>query len=465
MTRTCNNSSSKGAVRCAWSAEAVRGCASKVGPSTTEDRERRTTVIPAGWSGGEWGPWVAAGIVMTSHLASGQEALRSSLAGEAAARVSRSQAQSGAYNYKAGDFRLLATPSLGLEWNDNVELGQGAAEDDFILRPALNLSASYPITRRNLLHLTLGVGYNYYFRHDELSRLFLQSGSQIGFDIFIHDFWINLHDRFSYSQDSAQEAAVANTGSYGQFNNTAGISATWNLNDVTLTLGYDHQNNYSTSSQFEQTDRTSELFVARAGFQVHPRLTAGVEGTASITAYDQELLNDSLGYSGGLYAEWSPGPYFSVQPRVGYSIYSFDQTSSVTPAEDMDAWYAGLMVSHAITDYVTYSLSAGRELRLGIQSDAIESWYLRPSATWSIFKDVGITTALFYEHGTQGGGKLPGFPGETYDWYGGNLGFSYAPTKRLRVSLDYRLTLRSSDGESRGYTQNLVGLRATYALQ
>lgn len=396
---------------------------------------------------------------------SAQEALRNSLAGEAAARASRREAFSDAYTWKTGEFRLLATPSLSLRWNDNVLLGRGAAEDDLILQPTLNLSASYPVTRRNLLHLNLGVGYTKYLNHDELSRMYLHSGSQIGFDIMIHDFWINLHDRFSYSQDSAQEAAVANTGSYGQFNNSAGLSVTWNLNDVTLNLGYDHQNNFSTSDDFQQTDRTSELFVTRAGFRVHPRLTAGVEGTASLISYDQELLNDSLGYSGGVYAEWNPSEFFSVQPRFGYSIYSFDQTSSVTPAEDMNAWYAGLTVSHAITDYVTYALSAGRELRLGIQSDAIESWYVRPSATWSVFKDVGVTTSFSYEHGTQGGGKLPGFPGETYDWFTGGLTLSYAPTKRLRVSLDYRLTVRTSDGASRGYTQNQVGVHLTYSVQ
>jgi hypothetical protein len=95
----------------------------------------------------------------------------------------------------------------------------------------------------------------------------------------------------------------------------------------------------------------------------------------------------------------------------------------------------------------------------------IDAWYARPSASWNVLKNVDIQTSIFYEHGSQTGGKLGSFPGEVYDWYGAGLGLSYLATKKLRMSLNYRLTLRASDLISRDYAQNLVGLLCTYSLQ
>src|SRR5208282_6548685 len=174
----------------------------------------------------------------------------------AAAEARRLQPESLPYTVKEGDFRLLVTPSLELDWTDNVNLSKTNVQDDFILRPTVGLNASYPVTQNNLLQLNVTFGYNEYLDHDQLSTWYLQSGSALSFDIYVKDFWINLHDQFSYIQDSAQQAAVANTGSYGTLQNTAGVNTTWDLQDVTLSLGYDHQNVMASSQQFDYTDHS-----------------------------------------------------------------------------------------------------------------------------------------------------------------------------------------------------------------
>src|SRR5262249_15774151 len=144
-------------------------------------------------------------------------------------------------------------------------------------------------------------------------------------------------------------------------------------------------------------------------------------------------------------------------------IYDFRQTSQTVPAEDHDTWYLDLTLRHQATRAITYSLSVGHELRLGIQSDLIQDWYVRPNITWSIFKDVSITTSLFYENGSETGGGLPTAPvEENYNWYGGTLSVGYSPRRNLNLSLTYRLTLRNSDVASQEYTQNLVGLTVAY---
>ena len=406
----------------------------------------------------------AACLTLTSVSAFAQQSLTSSLTGPAAIEARHVDPASLPYTVKSGDFRLLITPSLGLDWNDNVGISQKAAVDDFILRPLLQFNASYPVTANNILTLSLGVGYDLYLKHNEYSGPRVLSGSELSYDIYVRDFWINLHDHAKYTQDSAGEAAVANTGNYGGLDNLIGFSATWDLRDLVLTLGYDHENFIASSSEFSDLDRASELPSARAGFRLNPRLTVGLEGSVSFTAYDQHVLNDNTGYSGGLYGDWRPGSAFSVNARAGYAYYSFEQTSLHVRAVDQDSWYAGITLQHAITEALAYSLSAGHELRLGVQADSAEDTYVRPGITWRLTKDVSLQGSFSYEHGTQGAAGAGGLA-ETYDYFGAGFGFSRAITKKLTASLNYRLTLRSSDSTARGYAQDVVGLLLTYKLQ
>ena len=91
--------------------------------------------------------------ILQSRQAPAQEALRNSLAGDAAAEARHISPEAMPYTFKSGDFRLLVSPSLDLEWNDNVYLSQNSAEDDYILRPTVGIDASYPLTDKNLLQL------------------------------------------------------------------------------------------------------------------------------------------------------------------------------------------------------------------------------------------------------------------------------------------------------------------------
>lgn len=385
----------------------------------------------------------------------------SSLEGERARAPRTLQPDSIPYTFKSGDFRLLVTPSVGFDWNSNINSSQDDPLQDFILSPMLQLNASYPISQRNLLQFNVGVGYNYYFEHHEYSSWQLNSGSALSFDVFTGDFRFNFHDRFSFSEFSSQQAEVANTTGNASFQNTVGLTTTWSLQRTTLSLGYDHQNYLTTGDQLTYTDRATEMVVARAGYEFHPQVTAGFEGSAAFTDYTQKILNNNVGYSAGVYAVWQPGPYFQVQPRFGYTIYDFQQTSEVLPAVNQNAWYVDLTVSHQPTEVFSYSVSLGHELGLGMETALNETWYFRPNTTWRIVKNLPLSAGLFYEHGIQGN-NLDGRVAETYDWYGGTIGLSHAITKQLSLSLNYRLTFRTSDYAAREYNQNLVGLRLTY---
>jgi len=402
-------------------------------------------------------------VLLAASTAPAQEALRNSLAGDLAAQARHVQMESLPYTFKSGDFKLLVVPSLNLDWNDNVNISKTDPEQDFILRPQMQLDVSYPMTRNNVLSLNAGVGYNKYFEQDRYSTWFLQSGTELSFDIYVKDFWFNLHDRVNYVQDTSQQPALSGTANYATLNNTAGLGVTWDLNKMTLSAGYDHQNVISpTSQQIESQDGTTEMIFARAGLEVYPGVTTGVEVTGSFATYDQMVLNDHNSYSAGVYADWQPGKAFRVQPRFGYTIFQFQQTSTNIQTSDLNSWYADLNITHQITDAIGYTLDAGHEVQTGIQSDAIEDWYVRPAVHWDIIKNVNLNTSFSYEHGSQGAGNVAGNLTETFDWLGANVGASYSIMKKLSLGLNYRLTLRSSTSANNEYAQNVISFSLTY---
>ena len=412
-----------------------------------------------------YGSSLAGMMLLASRVATAQPALQNAISMEAAADARRLVQPSQDYTFKSGDFRLLLVPSVQGSYNDNVNLASSGAQDDFIFSPSLSMTATYPLTAYNLLNLNIGVGYNEYVRHSDLSNWLLQSGSGLSFDILIKDFTINLHDQANYSQDGSQNTTIAGTSQFGTLQNTVGLLGTWNLRDVVLSLGYDHVINESVNSSFQSQDNSSEELVSRAGYTFSQGLTAGVEVTGTFTTYDQQILNNNDSYSFGVYGDWQPGDYLHVRPRVGYSLFEFQQTSiSNIHTGNLSSYYFDLSVTHQITKVVSYSFSAGRETRLGIQSDVVQDWYFRPSVSWSIIKDLGLSTSFNYEHGTQGAGNVSGNFSEKYDYYGTDLELHYPIMKRLDAGLAYRLTIRSSNA-NQSYTQDLVSLSLSYKFE
>ena len=114
---------------------------------------------------------------------------------------------------------------------------------------------------------------------------------------------------------------------------------------------------------------------------------------------------------------------------------------------------------------VSYSFSAGHEVTPGIYGDTIEDWYVRPTLTLRIIRNLPLNTSFSYQNGSQGIQLAPGSLTENYDWFTWSLGFNYQLTKRLTAGLNYWLTLRTSNDASREYAQNLVGLQLNYTFQ
>src|SRR5438132_6186248 len=97
-------------------------------------------------------------LLMAPSIIRSQDAVRPSLAGEAAAEARRQDIERIPYNLLVGPIRFRFSATLGVEYNDNINLAEVNKQDDVIIRPQVNLDAIWPITQLNTLRLDLGLG-------------------------------------------------------------------------------------------------------------------------------------------------------------------------------------------------------------------------------------------------------------------------------------------------------------------
>src|SRR5436190_1888419 len=297
-----------------------------------------------------------------------QEALRDSIAGETASAARRKALENKAYNLKLGSVSFAVDSSIGIELNDNVNLSKFDPQGDLILRPLVSTRAFWPVSEKNALNFSVGVGYAKYLNYPDYDRLVVAPGSELSFDLYVKDFRITVFDRFSYTQNPIDAGSLSGVANYGALENTAGANVAWDLYKVILSAGYGHLTWISSTPQFEYLDRGSELFNSRAAFSLHPALVAGLEGTGSLTAYANRLLHDSVGYSAGVFAVWKVTDKLQVQSHAGYVIYNFDVGGPVASPANPIPYYFAVNIEHILNEHITHSIEGSREVRLGIYS-------------------------------------------------------------------------------------------------
>ncbi len=392
-----------------------------------------------------------------------QDAIRPSLAGEAASQARQQDIERIPYNLLVGPVRFRFSATVGVEYNDNIGLAQHDEKvDDVIFRPQVNFDAIWPITQLNTLRLDLGIGYSAYVMHSEndTNAILITPGTQIAFDIFVGDFRINIHDRMSLQQDPISEGALSNTADYGRFENTAGVSVLWDLNKVLATLGYDHYNFISTTDQFNYLDHNSEILSGSLSFAVASTTNIGVEGTGVFTYYDDNVLNDSTDASGGGFLETQLSSYLRLRLAGGYQWIGFDNTGLVNDSHDVHDYYANILLTHRLNALLSQSVSAGHENQLGVNSNYVRLNYVRHTITWNVVRNTLLTTEFFFEDGNESGG----FIDEHFHRVGAAGTVGYQLTPHVTLGLRYQYTQKYSDAPGRNYIQNRVSLDGTYSF-
>ncbi|MEP7014306.1 MAG: outer membrane beta-barrel protein [Verrucomicrobiota bacterium] len=411
-----------------------------------------------------------------------QDAVRPSLAGEASSEARRQDIERIPYNLLVGPIRFRIGASIGVEYNDNINYADsGFEEEDVIIRPQINFDAIWPVTQLNTLRLDIGISYAAYIDHSDANTngILIAPGSQLAFDIFVGDFRINIHDRFSVQQDPIAELGLSNVTDYGRFQNYAGISILWDLNKILVTLGYDHYNYISTTNRFDYLDRSAEQLSGTIGFNVTETMIIGVEGNAVFTTYDKSVLNDSKTYSAGGFFETQLSSNLRVRLAGGYQWIDFDHNFLVfnfgppfglvtlPDKKDQADYYANGLLTHQINASISQSISAGHESQLGVNSNSIRINYVRHTVTWKVLRNTLLSTEAFYEDAKDSGG-FAAFPfsakGEHLQRYGGALTVGYQLTPHVTLGLRYQYTQKDSDVPLRDYKQNRVSLDGTYSF-
>ncbi len=433
-------------------------------------------------------------VLAAAPVTHGQDAIRPSLAGEAAAEARRQAIDKIPYNLQLGPIKFRFSATMGFEYNDNVNLAEDGSiialsptgpivlttesQSDWILRPQVNLNALWPITQLNTLKFDIGMGYAFYMDNSNYNTngLLIAPGSQLAFDIFVGDFRINFHDRFSLEQDPISEVSLSNVADYGRFQNLVGVSVLWDLNQAVVTLGYDHYTFIATNDDFEYLDRNADIFSGSIGFTPSSVMTVGAEGSFVTTYYDQNVLNDSNAYNIGLFVETQVTSYLKLRVAGGYQWIDFDNVGLVNDPNNLEDFYANALLSHRINAQLTHNIAVGHETQLGVNSNYVQLNYVRHTANWNIFYKTLLSTELFYEDADDSGGfgplfaPVPGVPifnpfvAEHIHRYGGAITLGYQLTPHVTLGLRYQYTQKDSDQPLRDYRQNRIAFDGTYSF-
>jgi putative beta-barrel porin BBP2 len=395
-------------------------------------------------------------------IAQAQDAVRPSLAGEAASEARQEDISRIPYNLILGPVRFRVSTTVGVEYSDNVNYADVGVQEDWIFTPNVNIDAIWPITQLNTLRLDLGLAYALYVDHSNYDTrgILIAPNSQVAFDIFVGDFRINIHDRMLAQQDPIAEPALSNVANYGRFENTAGISVLWDLNKILVTVGYDHYTFVATTSAFDFLNRNAEELFGTAAYLITPTIKVGVEANGVFNRYNEHVLNDSTDFSVGGFAETEITNNIKLRVAGGYQEISFDHNGSVRDVNDLSDYYVNLLLTHRVNAVISQSVSAGHENQLGVNSNFITLNYVRHTVTWNLIRNTLFTTEFFFEDGEESGG----FIGEHFQRLGGAATLGYQLTPHVTLGLRYQHTTKDSDVALRDYNQNRVSFDGTYSF-
>ena len=390
----------------------------------------------------------------------GQEALRVSLAGQDAAEARQRAVNEQKFQVKLGPVSLRVSASAGVEVTDNVRAVENNPQADLILRPRLDTFAVWRVTEKNSLTFGLGIGYLKYLHATDYDKFFISPGSDLSFDVYVKDFAINLHDRFAYTSDTTSDPTVSGRGSLTRIENTLGVGVTWDLNEMVINAGYDHDILNTVNTIDRYLDRSSELFTGGVGFKINPLVLAGLELGGGMTDFNEDLQPDNSHISIGPYVKAELTEYTSLRASGGYVKYLIDTSGLTNVVSEKPAFYFSIALNQRLSQMLTHGLSAGRRLQGGIESNLMDMWYANYSASWLLLHQTTVGTTLSFEHVTEPNLQQT----ETLNRYGFGLSFSRPITRKAVASLSYQIYYKDSDIANRGYLQNRLVFELGYTF-
>ncbi len=401
-------------------------------------------------------------LLLSGGPARTQEAVRMSLASAEAAEARRKAASiQNYYNLKLGPTAWTFTGGLGIDADDNIRLESTNPKSDIIFRPEINTRMALPLSEVNSLNLALGTGYSAYLEHSGYDRFYITPGSELSFDMYLGDFWFNLHDRIDITENSYQDPTVVGSADYSQLENAVGVGGTWDLNKVVVRAGFDHVNYVSLQGNAGPPNGQSEVFSSSAGYALRPGTIAGVDVGGALIHYDQTSGNyfftDASQVSAGGFVDSKISQYLRGRANVGYLVFTPETGNLLTNFTDLSGVYFQLSLSHRLNQYLEHSLSGGRTLNFSFYGGTVDLYFARWLANWNVLHGWMVGTSIEYEHGSQ-----LGVQPEIFDRVGPRLSLGRPITAKLSGSLAYQYYWRGSDLADHDYAVNVLTLSLAY---
>lgn len=352
---------------------------------------------------------------------------------------------------------------MSVEATDNVGLSQTGREGDLILRPEIDFDSQWKVSQLNTLRFSLGLAYSKYLEHSNLDTrsVLLNPGSQLSFDMYLGGVVrLTFHDKFAILQNPIDEPTLSNVARFDRFQNSAGVTALVDLNDLKFVLGYDHFDFRSLNSDFDTLNRREEQFSASASLALSDAVTAGVDGSFALVDYLLDYNNNGTTWTAGPFVEATLSTYTKLRLTGGYQSMRFDDNGTSGDDTNLGGWYGSIAVAQRLNQYWSHTLSLGREARLGLDVNFTEFMYARYHANWRVNSRLNAGFEAFYEDADESGTALQ--DSEHSHRWGGGLSLTWKLGSKLGLSLRYQYVKKDSDLVLRSYYQNVGTLTLNY---
>jgi hypothetical protein len=383
--------------------------------------------------------------------AGAQEAVRFSLASEAAAQSRKQTLESLDHSsLRTQRFGLSVNTALDAEGNDNITLVPDHRLVDFISQAQVGSRVAWVASEANVVQLALDTGYSFYALHSEWDRFFVQPGSELSFDVYAGQWWVNVHDRLAVTENAYDDPTLAGTGNYSQLRNTSGLSGTWDLNKLEVNLQYDHAIYCSLTGGTSLPDGRSDVFGLNPALRVNPSTRIGIQVGGGPTHYDGAKASDSVNLNAGAFARAQPTQYLSIYGAAGYTLYT-DQNSEAALRSAYDAFYWQIGLDHRINRYFDYDLTGGRTVSFGFYAGTVDMYSAAMNGRLHCFQNLGVSLGIQFERG-----KAISDTGEAFDRIGPHVLIERTLSRRLSATLRYQYFARTSSVPGRGYELNVL---------
>ncbi len=372
--------------------------------------------------------------------------------------------------FQFGPLKVDVSSVFEAEYNDNINYSNNDKQSDIILRPGLVFAANCPLTDLNSISLQLGVSYEEYLVHRDLSSYSnfaaVSPDSKLAFSMRFNTFTLTIYDSFNYSVQPSDAfainpstlAVITHVKAFGRFMNQLGLSANWDLGSVVIYGGLYRYDVFPQQTEFSFLRRWQYTATAGIRYQFSNGLSLKLDGSYTLNYYQQALQNNSLSWYIGPTLSGPLGKNWTFSTSVGFTDYEILQTGTNGDKSQPKEYSGELSLTNKVTKNINQSFTLSQSSSFGYTSNVITIDRLSYKVDCAIQPKVDLILSGYWERGKDSGGLAP----ETYDKFDISPEVDWAYSKRASFYAYYEFVDKFSNFSDRNYTRDRIVVGARY---